>query len=236
MSSTLSLKERAFALRLQGKSYAQILRSLNLKSKGTLSYWFRDLSLTPIAKKRLKEYTRMATERGLFRFNAERRKRIAEENQAVYTRGLKECGKISKRELLLIGAALYWAEGTKSEGKYGYPAFSFTNSDPAMIQLCLRFIREILYVKEEKIRAGIHLYDKTDTETARTFWSRVTNLPRERFYTVNQISRASKQKRGHTLPFGTLHIKVSKRLVFFRVKGMIKGIIKNIPRNEYLRN
>ncbi|MBI5470312.1 hypothetical protein HY968_03295 [Candidatus Kaiserbacteria bacterium] len=44
-------KRKAIALRLQGRSYNDILRMLKLTSKGTLSFWLKGLTLSPEAKK-----------------------------------------------------------------------------------------------------------------------------------------------------------------------------------------
>jgi hypothetical protein len=91
----------------------------------------------------------------------------------------------------------------------------------------MKFIREILKVPEDRIRAGIHLYSSTDITSARKFWSQTTSLPQDRFYIITQVSRASQGKRPYNiLPHGTLAIRVSSRLQFHKVKGMIAGIVK----------
>ena len=119
---------------------------------------------------------------------------------------------------------MYWGEGTKSER--GSVSLSFSNSDPHMISVYMRFIREILKIPEEKIRAGIHIYQSTSADEAKEFWSKITNLPQNRFYIITQISRTSQNKRPfNILPYGTIAIKVNNRQQFYKVKGMIKGIV-----------
>jgi len=216
-------KTKAIKLRLQGKSYGEIKRTLGLRSKGTLSVWFKNLHLTPTAKKRLEKHTARAVGKGLFDFNKNRTERIKKENTAAREMGLKEIGGLNKRDLLLLGASLYWGEGTKAEATVSYTPLTFTNSDPRMIQMFLRFAREILKVPDEKIHGGVHLYEGMSVEATKEFWAQCTNLPSERFYTVCQVSRASKRKR-RTLPFGTMAIKIFDRLLFNRVKGMIQGL------------
>ena len=95
-----------------------------------------------------------------------------------------------------------------------------------MISVYIRFIREILKIPEEKIRAGIHIYQSTSADEAKEFWSKITNLPQNRFYIITQISRTSQNKRPfNILPYGTVAIKVNNRQQFYKVKGMIKGIV-----------
>lgn len=224
-STTASKKERAIQLRLEGKSYGEILRILNIPSKGTLSRWFRDLRLPTSAVKKLEANSRRAAEQGLQEFNKKRSKRIADENRKEKEKGRATIGTLSKRELMLIGTALYWGEGAKVMNTKRHPILDFANSDPEMVAVYMRFVREILNIKEDRIRAGIHLYAGTDIAKAKKHWSEVTGLPEDRFFVVKQVSRASKGKRGwNRLPFGTISIRTSNRKLFYRVIGLIAGI------------
>lgn len=226
MRSLDHLKEEAISLRLSGRSYNFIRKNLGLKSKGTLSYWFKELNLPEESKEKLKKNIQLAYDRGLFKFNRERAERIKNENLVEFKNGVKKIKGLSKNDLLLIGASLYWGEGTKSENRSGNLSLAFSNSDPDMIKVFMRFMREVLEVNEEKIRAGVHIYSSINPNQAKKFWSGVTKLPIDRFYIVNQVSRASQGKRAfNQLPYGTVVIKVNNRKLFFKVKGMIKGVI-----------
>ena len=228
MSSIIHLKDRAIKLRKLGKSYSEILKELQLKSKGTLSMWFKDIQLSPKSLILLKKNNDLAIKRGLHKFNLERSKKINEENEIMRTEGTAQIGKISYRELFLIGIALYWGEGTKSE-RNSNRSLSIANSDPDMIAVFLKFMRDILKIKEEKITAGIHVYPSTNVVEARNYWSSIIKLDSHKFYIVNQVSRASRSKRPYnSLPYGTAVIKVCDRKLFFKMKGMIKGLIENI--------
>ena len=226
MGSNLHLKEKAILLRKKGGSYNSIRQILGIKSKGTLSYWFKDIKLSKKSVSLLEKNNKLAYDRGLLIANKNRKLKIENENKEAYFEGQNSIKSISKRELLLIGATLYWGEGTKSEKNS--VSLSFSNSDPYMIAIYLKFIREILKVPEEKIRAGIHIYPSISPQKARNFWSKETNLPENRFYIVTQISRASQNKRPfNSLPYGTIVVKVNSRKQFYKVKGMIRGIISS---------
>ena len=215
-------KEQAIQLRLQGKSYNEIRRLLKIPSKGTLSFWFKNLQLTAYAKRRLANNMFLAYKRGLLQFNLDRSKRIKLDNIKRQKEAAKSIGKLTHRELLLVAIALYWGEGYKS-GKH--PRLGLTNSDPALIAIFMRFIREILKVSEYKIRTHIHTYPNLDQSVAIKFWSRVTKLPSDNFRIVNQVSRASQGKRPkNSLPFGTLDIRVNSRQLFFTMMGWIDGL------------
>jgi hypothetical protein len=225
MSINPVLKQKAIDLRQAGNSYGYIAKSLGLKSKGTLSAWFKDLELSPGAKQALQQNIARANKRGFLQFNKERSARISVENEAALEQGRKQIGKLSKRELMLVGAALYWGEGTKYQRTNGSLTLVFTNSDPLMVRVFMRFVREILKIEELRIRAGIHLYDPLKTPASRLYWSKVTGLPIERFYISQQRSRASKGVRNSArLPHGTVCIRVNSRTIFNRVLGMIDGL------------
>jgi len=224
MGPNIHLKEEAISLRKKGESYNNIRKKLGLKSKGTLSHWFKDIKLSKKSIVLLNKNNKLAHERGLFKANKNRRTRIDTENEKSYIEGQSYIKSISKRDLLLIGAVLYWGEGTKSEK--GNLSLGFSNSDPLMTSVYMKFVRKILKVPEERIRAGIHIYPSISANESRLFWSKVTNLPKDRFYIVTQISRASQNKRPfNILPYGTVAIKINNRLQFYKVKGMIKGIV-----------
>ncbi len=228
-SKLLHLKTRAIELRMGGSSYGYIKKTLGLKSKGTISYWLKDIPLSEESKKKLSKNIQLATERGLFTFNRKRTENIKIENDLAVKNGIETIPKnLNERDLLLIGTALYWGEGTKGWGKGSYPRFSFANSDPKMVLVCMRFLREILKVEESKIYGGIHLYPNTDILAAKQFWMKITGLQEEKFYIIHQVSRAGQNLRKNILPYGTIHIKVNNRLVFYKVKGMIDGMISSL--------
>lgn len=224
MGSNIHLKSKAILLRKNGKSYNNIRKILGLKSKGTLSLWFRNIKLSHKSLELLEKNNKLAHERGLVNANKNRKIRIEDENEKAYIAGQGSIKSISKRDILLIGAVLYWGEGTKSER--GTVSLSFSNSDPLMVAVYMRFVREILKIPEERIRSGIHIYPSISIDEAKKFWSKTTKLPENRFYIVTQISHASQNKRPfNILPYGTVAIKINSRQQFYKVKGMIKGIV-----------
>lgn len=184
------------------------------------------------AKLKLEKNNLLAHERGLFKFNQKRTKNILAENKTISRDTAKSISPLSNKELLLIGAALYWGEGTLREYPGRSPIISFTNSDPFMVKIFLRFLKETLGVNEEQIRSGIQLHQNIKPEKAKRFWSHITQLPKERFYTFDQASKATKFKRHiHFLPHGTITIRVNSRRLFYQVKGYISGISSQLAKD-----
>ena len=136
MSLSIHLKSKAIALRKNGESYNNIRKILDLKSKGTLSHWFKDLKLPKKSLELLEKNNKLAHERGLFTANRNRKIKINDENQKACLEGQSSIQSISKKELLLIGTALYWGEGTKSEKNA--ISLGFSNSDPQIVSVDMR--------------------------------------------------------------------------------------------------
>ena len=219
-------RQEATQLRLAGKSYNEIAKTLDV-SKGSLSIWFKNLELTPTAKKLLEDKMRFAYRHGLFENNRRRTEAIKAENQKIRELSSNEIDSLSKYELLLIGTALYWAEGYNRQDKIPSPSISFGNSNPDMVVLFLRFLREIMLIPEEKLRPFVQIHRNIKGESAVKFWAQICNIPKERFRITHQISRASKGKRPYnSLPYGTLKLNVNGRQNFFKIKGWIDGLIK----------
>lgn len=80
-------------------------------------------------------------------------------------------------ELKISGIMLYWGEGAKTEN-----TVKFANSDPEMIKVFLNFLRKICGVQEERLKALIHIYPDHNEKELKLFWSKLTNIPTERFY------------------------------------------------------
>ena len=165
----------------------------------------------------------------LFRkYNQLKAQKVQVENQKIRKKAIQEIRRFSKYELKLVGAALYWGEGYKSE-KSGGDCVQLSNSDPYLVVLFLRFLREILKIPEEKFLVSIRVHPNIDEKDAIKFWSKATAIPKDRFRITRQISRASEGKRPrNSLPYGTLDLRVNSRQNFFKIKGWIDGIIKNL--------
>ncbi len=222
-------KDAAIKLRLQGKSYGEILKILNIPSKGTLNAWFKNLELSKAAKEKLQDKMDLARERGLFKFNEERTKKVQNENKEITQQFFDQVKEIPLKDFALIGAALYWAEGRTREKDGKHPPVSFSNSDPEMIKIFMKYLRKIFIVKEDKIKYEIQTHPNISEAEAKRFWSKIVETEINNFAVYNRISKAGQFVRpANFLPYGTLHIRISDRKLFYRIKGYIKGITHQI--------
>ena len=221
--------QRIIALRKKGKTYGEIAEILNI-SKSTVAWWLRGVKIPKSIQKQILERAREKWRKNITAYNKIyakiRSQKAAEIRENYKEKAAKEIKKISKRDLKLIGAALYWAEGnTKNQNR-----FQFSNSNPLIIKTSMRFLREICNIPDSKITARIHLYPGINYQKTLNFWHKITKLPKKNFKSPQiQVSRASKGKRPkNTLPYGTLHLTVNSTKLTCKVKGWIQGISEKI--------
>ncbi len=105
MISKISLKKKAIRMRKQGKTYSEIMKAVPV-AKSTISLWLRELGLSISQQQKITEKKRQGQLKGA----ASRRHQRKELQAVIHKKASAEIGKISKRELWLVGIALYWAE------------------------------------------------------------------------------------------------------------------------------
>lgn len=216
-------------MRLAGKSYNEIHKELGIP-KSTQSGWFKNLVLSDKAKNRLNGRLRIGSE-VLIKRNKMQTHRAEQRAREAQAQGKIRINSLSKHELMLLGAALYWAEGYKRlkvrDGKERMShVISFLNTDPVMISVFIRFLRECLEVPNEKIQLTMRLYPHINEMEARRYWMDNTGFPAQSFLrTTAMISGASKGKRPfNRLPYGTLCVSVSDTSKFHHLLGLIEGV------------
>ena len=216
-------------MRMQGKSYGEIMKALGVSSKGTVAYWFKDIVLSAEAEVLLRAKMELARKRNLIDFNVKRTQSIIKENAAIRSDSAKAIGALSKRDLLLVGTALYWGEGTTRELTRGYQRVGFSNSNPDMVSIFMRYIREILKVDEAHLYAEVYIHPNITKEDVEEFWFKITKIPRDRISIFTVVSSSSTFKRPKNfLPHGTANIRIYKRRAFYAIKGFIDGINKSL--------
>lgn len=223
-------KHVALKLRLLGNSYSEINSRLGIP-KSTLSGWFSKTQLSELAKEKIYKNTQFKSIEGLLKRN--RLQTHLSQQRALNTRKIarSQIGKLSTRELQLIGSTLYWAEGYKrpvfKNGKVKtYHAVTLTNSDPLLIKVYLRFLRDTCKIKEEKISAQVRIYEHHNREELLNFWHGITNIPIKQFESFYYgVSKSSLNKKPfNTLPHGTIRISVNNTELYHRIMGWIEGL------------
>ena len=216
-------KQEAIKMRIEGKSYSEISKTLNVP-KSTLSYWLKDVRMTAEKTKALRERSSKAGFNALLKRNKSQKIEAKKRAEAIIKKSINEINQINLENLRLIGSALYAGEGGKSKNRV-----DFTNSNPQIIKIIMRFFREVCGVNKNKFRIQLAIHDENRIEDAREYWSRITEIPTSQFMKVSlALSKYSKKKRKNRLPYGTVQIRISDVELFHKIYGWIQGISKKL--------
>jgi len=216
-------KEKAIKLREQGISYNEISRRLSVP-KSTLSGWFKKLRSSEHTRQKNINRAKLIWAKNIIAYNKQRSVDSRKRWEQIQKDSIRDIGRLSRRELLLVGAALYWAEGYKKSNWN----LVFCNSDPAMIVLIMEFFLKTCEVPPEKIKGQVQIHRNISPEQATAYWSRISGIPNKQFTKpLHQIAKSSKSIRGNTLPYGTFRIKINNVVVLNKIKGWITGLGDN---------
>ncbi len=103
------------------------------------------------------------------------------------------------RYLLGMGLGLWWGEGYK-KNRY---AVRLGNTDPELIRMFIKFLKEVCGVLPEKIRFGLQIFNDVDEKEALNYWINKLKVTKRSFFpkvvvskSVNKGSYKNKAKYG----------------------------------------
>lgn len=160
-------RNQAIVLRKRGLSYSEIRRQIPV-AKSSLSLWLRQIRLLDWQRERLSDKKKAAWQLGSQVRHMERLTRIARINAD----GRREARLwIRKKEVLwFLGAALYWAEGTRIRPTHRSERLEFTNSDPAMIKIFRNWVKRYCGVTVPDLIFSLYIHERADVGAAQGFW------------------------------------------------------------------
>lgn len=204
-------KIKAVKLRKRGKSYSEIAKILKV-AKGTLSVWLKDIPLSKKQKSALK---------GLLRAQyigaKANQKKAQTRRETVFGLAYEESKKLINDPLFLSGLMLYWAEGTKQGN-----TVAFSNSDPKMIALMMKWFRRICRVPLDKFRVVIYIHALLVNSNWKSFWAKITNIPKSQFL-KHYVKPTITKHRRNKLYNGTCSIRISSVDLLNKIRGWNKG-------------
>lgn len=191
--------EKAIELRKKGLSYSEIRKEIPV-AKSSLSLWLKNIPLSAEHRRRL--YTKRVEllARGP---NSQRERRKRELDKII--QGAREEIKlpISDEAFRLMGAALYWAEGSK------YGKFELTNSDPKLVLFMVEWMERTFGVPRYTYRAGLNIYPQQNEKRVKAFWSQLTGIPTQNFQKT-YVKPPSKGYKKNNLYYGTIKVLLPK--------------------------
>jgi len=147
-------------LRRKGHSIIELVEELSIP-KTTIWHHIRDVKVPP-------KY--VAILRARQGGSAERKQRNLERAR----KRAQELLQGPSRDLSIVIAMLYWAEGSKK-------GCQFINSDGRMIKSYLTILRNVFDIPEEFIKPTMRIYSGMDRKECLNYWSRITKIPKHKF-------------------------------------------------------
>lgn len=216
-------RKKARQLRREGWGIVEIARELDV-DKDTVSRWCRDLELTLAQRNSLIQSDPYWENRqkgaDSNKFNSLEKR----EKQQEQGRQEAQSGNI----LHLMGCMLYWGEGAKERNQ-----IRFTNTDPNMIILFMRFLREEMGVSNDLIslRIMLHSEDEKEQQRIRKYWLNLLELSENHKASI-QVKNGT-DSRSTRYEYGICSINVYRTDVVQRIFGAIQEYI-GFERREWV--
>ena len=200
-------RSKAESLRRQGLSIKEIAQRVGV-SQGSVSRWCSGISLTSYQRDKLDEKRRSAGMKALAPWIHKNRQSKQDDIRKRDQQGRKDIGRMTGRDLLILGLGLYWGEGYKR----GSQECGFTNSDPKILRTILAWLEKCYDIPVENIIARLTINERYKDEAGRLVnqWARETDIPLSQFGRPTFIRGYSGSKLDARTYRGTLRIKVRR--------------------------
>ncbi|MFY1689789.1 transposase [Plantactinospora sp. WMMB782] len=217
------LRARAVALREGGRSVPEIAAELGV-AKSTAYRWVRHLPLDrdPEAEALRRTHAQRMSEARWARHRTTRDAAEAHEHD----RAAREAGPLSARDLLIVGAAIYWCEGTKSKPWRRDDRVVVINSDVRLLGIFLRFL-ESCGIDRSVPSYRLSIHESADVDAATRWWQATLGLPADRFRRPTLKRHQPKTIRRNTGDDyrGCLIVDVPRsRQLYWRIEGVIAAL------------
>ncbi|HWB36049.1 MAG TPA: helix-turn-helix domain-containing protein [Rugosimonospora sp.] len=219
-----ALRARALELRGAGWSVNDIALELGVATS-TAWLWVKHLPLDADSERaRAKAaHAKLMTDA---RWERQRQARDRRREQVI-TEARTRIGRLSGREVLLVGAVAYWCEGTKSKPwRPNEEHVTFTNSDPVLIEVFLRCV-ELLGRPREGLGYRVAIHESADATAATRWWAEGLRLPLERFLrpTLKRHEPATLRRNVGDDSHGCLVVTVPRsRELYWQIQGTVAAL------------
>jgi len=199
MTHPVYLCEKARQLRREKQLTIDEIAERLALSRTTIYYWLRDLPLT-----RLVPSTRQQAARRKGNLAMRRKYRLLRET--AYDEARRRFSQLAMEPTFRDFITLYIAEGYKRDRN----AVSLVNSDPVVVTLATRWIRDL---STKRLSFGLQYHADQDTEALRDFWGRVLEIAPESIQLYRKTNSGRLNGRMWRSQHGLLTVRVSDTLL-----------------------
>jgi len=185
-------KKQAEVLRRKGWLYSSISEKLSVP-KSTVHYWLKGISLNQAESLKIKNTLLESKLAQIPKLAKAKKKSLAVNQEIINIKAEDILSKYdNKRENnIVLLSMLFWGQGEKDLSG----GVRFINSDPLIIELYLKLLRDCFDLDENKLKIQLHVHSYHDVEAEILFWSKITSIPKSHFYKPYQKANTGKRKR-----------------------------------------
>ncbi|GHJ50369.1 hypothetical protein Cs7R123_77110 [Catellatospora sp. TT07R-123] len=191
-------------------------------ARSTAFQWVRHIPLDSDAEAaaRRRQHSQAMTDA---RWGAHR-VRTAERRQAERDAGQALVGALSEHELALVGAVIFWCEGTKEKPwRANDGRVTVTNTDPRLLRIFIRFL-ESVGVSRAELTYRVSIHENADADEAQRWWAAQLGVPLECFRraTLKRHQPTSSRHNQAEGYHGCLVVTARRRReLYWRIEGII---------------
>lgn len=130
-----------------------------------------------------------------------------------------------EKELKTAGIMLYWAEGCRANPVKRMWTIDFANSNPRMIEVFLKFLRQICGIEEKRLRVYLYCYSNQNIEAIKKYWQKITNIPAAQF-TKPYIRNDFLLEKSGKMKYGLVHIRYCDKKLLLQIEEWIENYVK----------
>jgi len=210
MKTKFTERDEAIKLRQKGVSIKNIAKILNV-SVGSVSLWVRNVLITDEQQRNLLTRKGTASEKHIQKFR---------EIRMEYRKNGEEYALNNFTQSHIMGCMLYWGEGEKSRTCCG-----ITNTDPNIIKVFIRFLRENFSIKDSELRISVRHYQPNEN-LIDAFWKNelgIADTTKIKYYLYNDSRSKTGLPKNLKHPNGicTLRVRNGTKIVQ-HIYGAIK--------------
>jgi transposase len=229
------LRERAVAMRGEGASVDEIAAALGV-SKSSAYLWVRHL---PLARNPETEAVRRraTAEAGARARWAGHRGQVAARRARIALDAEQGIGTIGMRELMLIGAVMYWCEGTKAKPWRAEYRVVFINSDLGLLRIFLAFL-EAIGIPRAELVCRVSIHETADAVAATRWWAERLELPvgSMRRPTIKRHESTTVRRNTGDQYHGCLKVAVPRsRELYWWIEEAMSAITGGLPPAQFTR-
>lgn len=133
----------------------------------------------------------------------------------------KENLSVCDRELMIAALMLYLGEGAKTGN-----TVDIANSDPLILKIFLKFLKNICRVNDEKLRFYLYCFEDQNKDELINYWVNELQVNRNKF--TKPYIRQNHKQRKRKMRCGVLHVRYNDKRLLEKILTLGRSLINEM--------